>query len=79
MLSDIVVVLHQRDGQMIFCNDFFHLRKEIPADLWIEQRLGRNFRMSYGKPGNGKPTDSRVAERDGQSLALSGGAESICL
>ena len=128
---------------MVFCDDLFDLRHKVPADLGIEQRLGRDLphgnavpscqvavlrnreiyligqkgqalnagvlyflrsdhqvidplmeefhrvialveivvysdlRVGHRKPGRGKPPNALVAEGDGESLDLPGGAEHI--
>lgn len=43
VLGDIVIVFDQRDRQMLFRDDLFHLCQEISADLRIEQGLRRDL------------------------------------
>ena len=61
VLRDVVIVLYQRDRQMILRDDLFHLREKIPADLRIEQRLRRDF-----LDGNAAPSRQVAVLRDGE-------------
>ena len=43
VLGDVVVVLDQSKRQMILRDDRFDLRHKVPADLGIQQGLGRDL------------------------------------